>query len=198
MVLSAPRPAWSELAKSDTGFINTVLAAVKVVQDVTETIREVAEASCFYEAHGRAVYPSWITGSGRIEALATRPPGPGPDQHTPEPSAELAEKVDQLRKLVEAFEAKRQEHDTLVSNLVDALRLDDIDRDDYRRGWYLCLFEAIKAMLSGRHEQDFNRRHRAYRGTIGHPKSGTKMNMSEFSKLQRDVLAEVQRIFLRE
>ena len=184
--MSAPRPAWSELAKSDTGFINTVLAAVKVVQDVTETIREVAEASCFYEAHGRAVYPSWITGSGRIEAFTLLR------------SAELAEKVDQLRKLVEAFEAKRQEHDTLVSNLVDALRLDDIDRDDYRRGWYLCLFEAIKAMLSGRHEQDFNRRHRAYRGTIGHPKSGTKMNMSEFSKLQRDVLAEVQRIFLRE
>ena len=76
--------------------------------------------------------------------------------------------------------------------------MEDIDSDDYRRGWYLSLFEATKAVLSRHCDQQFNQRHRNYRKTIGHPKPGTRMDMSEFDRLQRDVLDEVRRVFLGE
>ena len=185
-VLNANGLAWSELAESDTGFVNTVLAAVKAIQDETGTINEVADASCFYEESGRAVYPVSVTASARAEATSFLR------------VTELEEKVSRLGKLVHSIEARRGgAHDT-VRILVDALRIEDIESDDYRRGWYLSLFEATKAVLSRHYEQQFNQRHRTYRKTIGHPKPGTRMDMSEFDRLQRDALAEVRRVFLGE
>ena len=106
-------------------------------------------------------------------------------------------KVGRCRKLIDAFETNRKD-DKRVGVLVDSLRLEQINNDDYRRGWYLCLFEAIEAVLSRGHKQEFHQRHRTYRKTIGHPKPGTKMDMKEFARLQRDALAEVRRIYLDE
>ena len=88
------------------------------------------------------------------------------------------------------------EQDKALPVLVEALRLEDIDNDDYRRGWYLCLFEAIEGALGGKYRQSFHQRHRAYRKTIGHPKPGTKMDMEEFNRLQRDVFSELRRMYL--
>ena len=184
VVLNADGATWSELANSDTVFVNTVLAAVKSVQEETECIREVAEASCFYESRGRAVYPRMVTASGRIEAFSLLR------------ATELNERFARVRTLAEALETKRRTDNDRIVNLVNALRLDDIDSDDYRRGWYLCLFESIKEILTGKHKQTFNQRHREYRKTIGHPKPGTKMDMGPFGKLQRDALGQVRRIYL--
>ena len=185
-VWNANGPAWSELAESDTGFLNSVLAAVKAIQDETGTIREVAEASCFYEESDRPVYPISLTASMSSE------------ETTFLSATELEDKVSRLGKLVGSIEAGGGEPLDLVRILVDALRLEDIDSDDYRRGWYLSLFEATKAVLADHHKQQFNQRHRDYRKKIGHPKPGTRMDMSEFDRLQRDALAEVRRVFLGE
>jgi len=76
------------------------------------------------------------------------------------------------------------------------LRLEKIDTDHYRRAWYLCLFEAIEAVLSGRHKQEFHQQHRAYRNSIGHPTPSTTMDGNEFARLQHDALAELRRILL--
>ena len=184
VVLNPDDARWSELANSDTVFVNAVLAAVKCVQAETECIREVAEASCFYESRGRAVYPRVITASGRIEAFSLLR------------VTELNERFALVRTLTEALETKRRGENDRIVNLVNALRLADIDNDDYRRGWYLCLFESIMEELSGEHKYTFNQRHRAYRKTIGHPKPGAKMDMGQFGKLQRDALGQVRRIYL--
>lgn len=185
-VWHADSPGWTELAESDTGFVNTVLAAVKAIQVETGTIREVAEASCFYEEAGRAVYPRAVAVSISLEATSFLR------------VTELEKKVSRLGKLIDSLEARRGAERDAVRILVDALRLEDIDSDDYRRGWYLSLFEATKAVLSRHYEQQFNQRHRDYRKTIGHPKPGTRLDMSEFNRLQRDALAEVRRVFLGE
>ena len=87
--------AWSELAESDTGFVNTVLAAVKAIQNETGTIREVAEASSFYEEPGRAVYPISVTASASAEETSFLT------------VTELEEKVSRLGKLVDSIEARR-------------------------------------------------------------------------------------------
>ena len=103
-----------------------------------------------------------------------------------------------MRTLVETFEAKLHNGDTRIRHLVEALRLEKIKTDHYRRTWYLSLFEAMKTTLSGRYKHAFNQRHRGYRKSIGHPKPSTKMDMTEFIKLQRDSLAELRRLFLGE
>ncbi|MCY4240451.1 MAG: hypothetical protein OXD36_01770, partial [Rhodobacter sp.] len=71
---------------------------------------------------------------------------------------------------------------------LDALRLERTETENYRCAWYPSLCEATLAMLSGDDKQRFNRRHRAYRNTIGHSKPGMKMEMGEFRWLQRDAM----------
>ena len=177
----APSPV---VEGDETGFVNTVLGAVKIVQDETEVIREVAEASCFYDDADRAVYPMTMKMNANVSVVS------------PAAATEVIESVARMRKLIEAFEAKRRDGDWHMANLLDALRLEKIDTDHYRRTWYLCLFEAIEAVLSGRAKQEFHKRHRKYRATIGHPKAHTKMDRDEFVTLQRDALSELRRIFL--
>ena len=164
--------------------MDTVLASVKIVQDETEVIREVAEASCFYDSNGRGVYPMTTTMNANLSAISSGTVN------------EVAERVSRMRTLVGALEARQRDGDTRIRHLVEALRLEKIDTDHYRRAWYLCLYEATKAMLSGDHKHQFNRRHRSYRRSIGHPKPSKTMDMDEFVKLQRDALAELRRMFL--
>ena len=175
---------WPVVEGDETGFVNTVLASVKIVQNETEVIREVAEASCFYEGGDRAVYPMTMEVNANVSVVS------------PATATEVAESVAGMRRLIEAFEAQRQHEDERMANLLDALRLEKIDTDHYRRTWYLCLFEAIEAVLSGSAKQQFHQRHREYRGEIGHPKAHTKMDRDEFVRLQRDALGELRRIFL--
>ena len=176
---------WPETVEDGPGFVTTVLAAVKIVQDGTEAIQEVAEASCFYDADGRTVYPVTISMGGF-----------GLSVISPKSETEVAERVARMRSLIETFEAKQRGGDTRIRDLVEALRLQRIDTDHYRRAWYLSLFEAIKAVLSKEHKHAFHQRHRSYRKSIGHPRPATRMDLEEFVGLQRDSLAEMRRMFL--
>ena len=177
---SAPWPETDDGAE----FTNLVLAAVKIVQDEAEAIREVAAVSCFYDANRKAVYPMSMSMSAAASV------------YSPLSSLEVDARVGKFRKIVDAFEAGQQ--DERIRVVINSLRLEQIDNDDYRRGWYLCLFEAIRAMLSGRYKQGFHQRHRKYRKIIGHPKPGTTMDMEQFRLLQRDAMAELPRIYLDE
>ena len=174
---------WPQVAE-EPGVVTTVLAAVKIVQDETEVIREIAEASCFYDANGCAVYPMTATMNANATVIS------------PLTTTELEVRIARVQTLVQAFEKKQRAGDTRVRDLVEALRLEKIDTDHYRRAWYLCLFEAVEAVLSNRHKQAFHQRHRSYRKTIGHPRPSTTMDMDEFVKLQRDALTELRRILL--
>ncbi len=184
VVCQVSNAPWPQVNDSCTEFVNTVLAAVKIVQDETEVIREVAEASCFFNELSQAVYPTTVTANMNLSVSS------------PLTESEVNEKVVRMQTLVGAFEANRGEHGDNIANLVDVLRLEKIENDHYRRAWYLVLFEAIEAILSGRYKQEFHQRHRGYRKTIGHPKPHTKMDMDEFRKLQRDAFAELRRIYL--
>ena len=101
-------------------------------------------------------------------------------------------------RVIETFEAKRCDGDTRIRNLVEALRLERIDTDHYRRAWYLSLFEAIEAVRPREHKQAFHHLQRGYRKSIGHPKPSIRMDLDEFAGLQRDALAELRRMFLGE
>ncbi|MCY4431297.1 MAG: hypothetical protein OXC11_13020 [Rhodospirillales bacterium] len=178
--------AWPKIVEEEPGLVATVLAAVKIVQDATEPVREVAESSCFYNADDQAVYS--MTGKFSANPVVIKP----------RTEAEMVERAAQIRTLVGTFEAKRRGGDARIRDLVAALRLEKIDTDHYRRVWYLCLFEAIKALLSKRHKHDFYQRHRNYRSSIGHPRPSTTMDMGQLEKLQRDALAELRRLFLND
>ena len=175
---------WPSAAEKDSVFVDTVLAAVKIVLDEVEVIRELVQASCFYDDNGRAVYPVEAFASMNLQVIS------------PLTETGLDEQVGQLRTVLADVESKRREDKARIDNLVGALRLEKIDSDDYRRSWYLSLFEATKAVLSGTAKHEFLRRHKDYRNKIGHPKPGTKMDMDEFSRLQRDALSELRRLFL--
>ena len=177
---------WPEVDVSDTKFVNMVLAGVKIVQDEVAVIREVAESSCFYNENGQAVYAQTAHMSATGQAI------------TPLSEQEVNAKIERLRKLIDVLENARRVDKERIDNLVDSIRLERVDTDPYRRAWYLSLFEAIKAVLSGHDEQQFNQRHRAYRRRIGHPKASTRMDGNEFTRLQRDALAELRRIYLNE
>ena len=165
---------WPQVEEST--FVNTVLAAVKIAQDETDVIPNVVEASCFYDGGDRAVYPMTTTMSAKLALTSART------------ASEVAELINRTGTLVQAFMAKQRGGHTRFSALVEALRLEKIDTDHYRRAWYLCLFEAIEAVLSGRHKQEFHQQHRAYRNSIGHPIPSTTMVGDEFARLQRDAL----------
>ncbi len=175
---------WPEVPEDEPGLVDTVLAAVKIVQDETEVIREVAEASCFYDVNGGAVYSTSMHMKANLSVMS------------PQTENQVEERVARMRTLVGAFKGKWRDRDRGIANLVEALRLENIDTDHYRRTWYLSLFEAIEAVLSERCKQEFHQRHRGYRRFIAHPKPQTKMDMEEFVRLQRDGLAELRRIFL--
>lgn len=182
MVDDAP---WPTVDENDNRFVNTVLAAVKITQDQSEVIREAVKSSCFQDDTGRAVYPMSMMFNANLKATSTSSEN------------EFRDKLDELRRLIEALELRRAENRGHIDTLVDALRLEEIETDHYRRAWYLCLFEATKATLKGQAQHDFNQRHRAYRKTIGHPKPNAKMDMHEFEKLQKDALAQLKAAFLQ-
>lgn len=175
---------WPVVNGDETSIVNTVLAAVKIVQDETEVIREVAEACCFYDEANRAVYPMSMTMNASLSVVSPAAP------------KEVADRIARIQQLIETFEASEQDGNERVANLLEALRLEKIDSDHYRRTWYLCLLEAVEEVLSGQDRQEFHQRHRSYRATIGHPKARTTMDMEEFVRLQRDAQGELRRFFL--
>lgn len=175
---------WPKLDENDTRFVNFVLATVKIVQGETEAIRETIRSSCFIDDLGRAVHSTPISFYANLSSSS------------PITEAELADKLCELQKLARAFEYKHSKDPRLIEELCDALHLEDIENNHYRRSWYLSLFEATKAILPGHEEQQFHQRHRRYRKSIGHPKPNTKMDMNQFRKLQSDAFSTLKKHFL--
>ena len=128
---------WPEVDVNDTEFVNTVLAAVKIVQDEVGVIREVAASSCFYDENGQAVYALTANMSANVQAIA------------PLSEQEMKSKVDRLRTLTNVFEAKRQLHKERIDNLVDSLRLEKIDTDSYRRSVVLVFVRGSQGSARG-------------------------------------------------
>ncbi|MXW90869.1 MAG: hypothetical protein F4114_12545 [Rhodospirillaceae bacterium] len=185
MAWKADDAPWPEIDENDSGFINTALAAVKIVQNETDVIREEADSSCFYDEDYRVVYTITMESNISLSKSSART------------ASQLQDLLDTLCKLTKALEQERSEDPERIDTLVDALRLEKIETEHYRCAWYLSLFEATKAMLSAQAQQQFNQRHRAYRKTIGHPKPHTKIDINEFRRLQRDAMDQLRTIFLQ-
>ena len=176
---------WPDVDENDTVFVNTALAAVKIMQGVTEVIREEVKSSCFYDERGRAVHPMSMQANVNPSVLS------------PLTANDLSDRLDGLRGLVGALDRARDMNPGRTEALVDALKLERIETEHYRRAWYLSLYEATMKMLSGDDRHQFNQRHRDYRKTIGHPRHGTKMDMGEFGRLQRDAMETLRAVLTR-
>ncbi|MCY3972055.1 MAG: hypothetical protein OXG74_19155 [Acidobacteria bacterium] len=177
-------PKNDDQVPEDQGLATTVLAAVKIVQNETASIPEVAATSCFYDATGHAVYPLILTMSDAAGYIVS----------PPLTTEDVEDRTACVRTLVQALEAGGSR----IRDLVEALRLEKIDTDYYRRTWYLCLFQATSAAFSGKRKHAFHTRHRGDRKGLAHPKPSTTMDMNVFVKLQCDVLAELRSFFLDE
>lgn len=175
---------WPELDENDTGFANLVLATIKILQGEINVIREIVGSSCFLDDLHRSVHPIILSFGGNLS------------MSSPITEMELTNKLRELRKLAGAFEREQRKNREGIEVLVDALRLESIETNHYRCAWYLSLFEATKAILSGNARHKFYQRHCNYRKLIGHPKPNTKMDMDQFNEMQSDAIDQLKKIFL--
>jgi len=88
----APRP---DVDENDTAFVNTALAAIRIVRGAAEVIREEAKSSCFHEERGRAVHPMSMEANVSPSALS------------PLTANDLPERLDALRGLGSALDRER-------------------------------------------------------------------------------------------
>ena len=112
----------------DNTLVNAVLAAVKIAQGETGVIREMADSSCFHDEDGHVVCT--VTGEFNLGLEVLKPMA----------AADLDEKVEQVRTLVSRLESERRKAPQRIDNPVDALRLESLETDHYRRAACLALF----------------------------------------------------------
>ena len=124
--------AWPDFSR-DSHAVNTVLAAVKVEQNVTHHLDELYSCSCFVSDDGRAVYTAQLTMSLSYGGVRVS---------SPVDTDGLREKVAGVRSI---YDGLRQ--DSLktpqVAELIDAILLDKTRDDAYFRLWYLRLWQAV-------------------------------------------------------
>ena len=124
--------AWPDFS-SDSHAVNTVLAAVKVEQNVTHHLDELYSCSCFVSDGGRAVYTAKLTMSVRYGGVRVS---------SPVDTDGLRGKVAGVRSI---YDGLRQ--DSLktpqVAELIDAILLDKTRDDAHFRLWYLRLWQAV-------------------------------------------------------
>ena len=124
--------AWPDFSR-DSHAVNTVLAAVKVEQNVTHHLDELYSCSCFVSDDGRAVYTAQLTMSVSYGGVRVS---------SPVDTDGLREKVAGVRSI---YDGLRQ--DSLktpqVAELIDAILLDKTRDDAYFRLWYLRLWQAV-------------------------------------------------------
>ena len=87
---------WPDVDENDTAFVNTTLAAVRIVRGATEAIREEVKSSCFHEERERAVHP--MSMGGQCKSPSALPPLTAND---------LPERLDALRGLGSALDRER-------------------------------------------------------------------------------------------
>ena len=177
---------WSEEEYNINQFVNMILAAIKIEQNTKDHIEKVSSTSCFFDIDERAIY---FIPEPQINI--------GLCVDSPLDDKKLKEKTDRLQKLISGLEADMQKDMRTTSRLITALRLEKTKDDNYRRIWYLRLYEAMLDKLTSRPKKDFDNRHKKHQVKISHPDVSGKINMEHFNYLQTDVLEELRRIYLK-
>ena len=123
--------AWPDFSPAMQA-VNTVMAAVKVAQNVTHHIDELYSCSCFVSDDGRAVYtlhPTMSIGYGGMRVSS------------PVDAKGLREKLTGVRSIHDGL---RRDAVTTpqVAELIDSVLLDKTQEDGYFRLWYLRLWQA--------------------------------------------------------
>ena len=113
--------------------VNTVVAAVKVEQNVTHHIDELYSCSCFVSDDGKAVYTLNLTMSIGYDGLRVS---------SPVDAKGLRDKVTGVRSIHDEL---RRDSVTKpqVAELIDSVLLDKTQDDRYFRLWYLRLWQAV-------------------------------------------------------
>lgn len=177
--------AWPEEKEEVNQFVNIILAAVKVEQNMTSHIEELFSTSCFFDINEHAIYPS--------ESMISSVPL---SIESPIDNKNLKEKSDRLQKLVNGFEMDMKENMRTACRIITSLRLGKSKDDYYRRTWYLRLYEAMLDKLTSGPKKEFRKRHKKKQVKISHPAVSGTVDMEDFNYLQTDVLAELRRIYL--
>ena len=131
LAIRTSNSVWPDFSPDMQG-VNTVLAALKVEQDVTQHIEERYSCSCFVSDDGAAVYsfsPTMSVGYGGLRVLA------------PIDATKLEAKVASIRSIHDGI---RRDSETIpqVAELAESLLVDKTQDDRYFRLWYLRLWQA--------------------------------------------------------
>ena len=190
--------AWPDFAGNQHA-VNTVLAAVKVEQNVTHHITELYSCSCFVSDSGRAVYAVYPTmsigyGSPRVVSAVN--------------TKSLREKVARIRSIHDGL---RRDSTTTpqVAELIDSILLDNTQDDGHFRLWYLRLWQAAvdaKRLLGqARFEEDTTaiagkltpKQLKDYRNRIAHWWTG-KVDLSFVTGIQQTVQELLRRKYRKQ
>ena len=191
--------AWPDFSP-DMQAVNTVVAAVKVEQNVTHHIDELYSCSCFVSDAGQAVYalhPTISIGYGGVHVSS------------PVDAEGLREKLTGVRSIHDGL---RRDSVTTpqVAELVDSILLDKTQNDGHFRLWYLRLWQAAadaKRLLGQpKFEDDINtnviagkltpKELKDYRNSIAHWWTG-KVDYSFVTGIQQTVLEMLRRKYRR-
>ena len=124
--------AWPDFSR-DSHAVNTVLAAVKVEQNVTHHLDELYSCSCFVSDDGRAVYTAQLTMSVSYGGVRVS---------SPVDTDGLREKVAGVRSIYDGLRQGSLKTPQ-VAELIDAILLDKTRDDAHFRLWYLRLWQAV-------------------------------------------------------
>ena len=116
--------------RCDMGRVNIVLAAVKAMQDVTGSIRQLYEFSCFVSSEEKAVYIRNCTTTTRATGSTTSPLTPDA----------LEDRASRIRAMLGNM---MKDSELSAKELFDSVVLDETMDDDYLRLWYLRLWQAL-------------------------------------------------------
>ena len=180
----------------DVNRINMILAAIKAEQEIDYNISELINYFCYINTENKPVYPMYPRleiGHGGLRVVS------------PVDFDELEAKTSRIQMIIKGLHSDRDKPE--VAELIDALRLEKSNDDNYFRLWYLRLWEAAheagksfgikqfensSASSGGKEIRDGQREHR---NAIAHWRTG-KIDFSVFGSFQRDVLKMIHRKYI--
>ena len=182
----------------DLESVNAVLTAIKVEQNITYHIKELVSCFCYVNADWQPVYPikprvNIGYGGLRVDSKLC--------------ADDIQTKADRIRKIICGLKADRQKPE--ISELIDAILLEDSQDDKYFRLWYLRLWQAAKdasSYLGFRQFENRNsplngnsspRQQTEHRNAIAHWWTG-KVDFSYVSDLQKTVLEMLRRKYCKD
>ncbi len=118
--------------KNDMDRVNTVLAAVKVVQKTIDPIKELYRHCCFVSDEGQPVYPLVPTMKAP-KVLSV-------------PKIKNSDILDKAKRIETMLQGMTRESSSNILELFDSIVLDDSEDDSFLRLWYLRLWQALDDM----------------------------------------------------